>query len=449
MRSLLGSTIFRITGTFALILIGAVFCMGGFTYWSTVGFMERQTNTLIETDIEGLADVYRSDGLPGLVATIKARIERDPARSSIYLVADRHRTPVVGNISSWPHAAPNATGWIEFQLAERDSTIKTPARTRPFLLRGEVNILVGRDMGNLEALKWLFEHSLLWAMGTTVIVGSLTGMLFTRRVEQRLEMSSDTSRGVMQGNLARRVPILDSGDDLDKFARGFNAMLDEIQQLLSGIEHASDNIAHDLRTPLSRLRNRLAQLHYQDLNLQQKTLVDDYLSEVDQLLATFGALLRIAKLEATSPSKSVDTVDMKEIVLATVEFYEPLAHAGQVQLRNDLVPATVRGERDLLLQAVCNLIDNALKFSARGGTIEVRLTASEEAVSLRVSDSGIGLDSDDADRVFERFFRGRRARDTQGGGHGLSLVKAICTHHGAEILLADNEPGVTVKVNFP
>jgi signal transduction histidine kinase len=444
------STIFKVTVIFLLILVSAVTFMGGFVYWSTVGFMDRQTNTVIETDIEGLAEVYQRGGLRGLIATIEARVERDPTRSSIYLVADDQRTPVVGNISSWPDAAPNESGWIEFGLTERTTGIKTRARTRPFLLRGGVNLLVGRDIRNLRATKNLIERSLLWAMGIATIVGISAGLLFSRRVGQRLEAISRTSREVMQGNLARRVPILGTADDLDELGRSFNAMLDEIQQLLSGIEHVTDNIAHDLRTPLSRLRNRLAQLRQAANESGQSTKsIEACIVEVDQLLATFGALLRIAKLEAAGPGKNFGIVDMNDVVQAAVELYEPLADDRSIEVRVTGVRSSIRGERELLMQAVCNLIDNAIKFSPPDGLIDIILVSDVGGTKLSISDSGVGVDSADKARIFDRFYRAQRARDTEGSGLGLSMVKAICTHHEATISMHDNEPGLRVEMLIP
>jgi signal transduction histidine kinase len=450
LRNLARSTIFKVTLAFVLILISTVAVMGGFVFWSTVGFMDRQTDTVIETDIEGLAEVYQSRGLRGLIATIEARIERDPTRSSIYLVADGARSPVVGNISAWPNVAPNDAGWIEFPLTDQSTGLKTHARTRPFLLRGGVNLLVGRDIRSLQETKTLIERSLAWGMGIATLVGVTAGLLFSRRVGHRLEIINQTSREVMQGNLARRIPTLGNGDDLDDLACSLNAMLDEIQQLLSGIEHVTDNIAHDLRTPLSRLRNRLAQLRTMAGESGEPTeSIDQCVAEVDELLATFSALLRIAKLEAAGPGRNFALVDMKDLVRAAVDLYQPLADARGISLHTHSTRATVRGERELLLQAVCNLLDNAIKFSPSQATIEIELRHNEADVELYIADQGIGIDSEDHARIFERFYRGRRARDTEGSGLGLSMVRAICMYHGAAISLYDNEPGLRVEIAIP
>ncbi|MFP6681202.1 MAG: HAMP domain-containing sensor histidine kinase [Gammaproteobacteria bacterium] len=444
------STIFKVTVVFVLILIGAVTFMGGFVFWSTVGFMDRQTNTVIETDIEGLAEVYQRDGLRGLISTIESRVERDPTRSSIYLVADARREPVVGNISAWPNVAPNQSGWIEFSLTDRSTDQKTRARTRPFLLQGKVNLLVGRDIRNLQETKNLIERSLIWAMGIATIVGISAGLLFSRRVGQRLENISRTSREVMQGNLARRVPILGRGDDLDEVGQSFNAMLDEIQQLLSGIEHVTNNIAHDLRTPLSRLRNRLAQLCDTTAERGQSTAsIEACIVEVDQLLAIFSALLRIAELEAAGPGRNLNIVDLEEVVRSAIELYEPLADDRKIVIHLESTRITVRGERELLLQAVCNLLDNAIKFSPDTGHIDIQLSGDKTSVVLSISDQGVGVDCEDTDRIFARFYRGVEARETDGSGLGLSMVSAICAHHGAVISMHQNAPGLRVEMEFP
>jgi signal transduction histidine kinase len=439
-----------VTLVFVLILISTVALMGGFVFWSTVGFMDRQTDAVIETDIEGLAEVYQRRGLRGLIATIESRIDRDPARSSIYLVADGARSPVVGNISAWPNVAPNHAGWIEFPLTDQSTGLKTRARTRPFLLRGGVNLLVGRDIRNLLETKTLIERSLAWGMGIATLVGVVAGLSFSRRIRRRLEIINQTSREVMQGNLSRRIPTLGNGDDLDELACSLNAMLDEIQQLLSGIEHVTDNIAHDLRSPLSRLRNRLAQLKTKAGERGQPTEpIDQCVAEVDELLATFAALLRIAKLEAAGSGRNFGLVDMQDIVHAAVDLYQPLADARGISLRSHTVRATVRGERELLLQAVCNLLDNAIKFSPSQAIVEIDLRHKETGVELCIADQGIGIDSEDYSRIFERFYRGSRARATEGSGLGLSMVNAICMYHGAAISLYDNDPGLRVEISLP
>lgn len=444
------STIARVTMTFIVILICSLMLMGGFVYWSTVGLMDRQTSALIETDIEGLAEVYQRGGLRGLVGTIESRIERDPKRSSIYLVTDHARVPVVGNISAWPEVAPDQAGWIEFGLTDSAAGNRTRARSRPFLLRGGVNLLVGRDIRNLLETRNLVRRSLLWGMGLATLTGIAAGLFFSRRVGRRLETINRTSREVMQGNLERRVPILGNGDDLDELAGSLNAMLDEIQQLLIGIEHVSDNIAHDLRTPLSRLRNRLVELGGSIGDDEQAAAaVECCVAEVDELLATFNALLRIAKLEAAGPRKNLAVVEIDEVVRAALELYGPVAEERGILIQSRLAAVTVRGERELLLQALCNILDNAIKFSPRGGRIDIDLQSDNVGVKLSVSDQGIGLAGADRARIFDRFYRGERARSTDGSGLGLSLVQAICKYHGAAISLRDTKPGLSVVIELP
>tara|TARA_R110002096_G_scaffold34408_11_gene98264 strand:- start:2414 stop:3748 length:1335 start_codon:yes stop_codon:yes gene_type:complete len=436
---------------FALVLSATVAAFGGFVFWSTVGFMERQTNTVIETDIEALSEVYQRDGLRGLIATIESRIDRDPARSSIYLVADAARNPVVGNISAWPDSMPNEEGWMEFSLTERAGGERTPAKARPFLLRGQVNLLVGRDIRSLQATKTLIEQALAWGTALAICVGVSAGLLLSRRLRRRLRSIIDTSRDVMRGDLSRRVPDSGSDDDLDEVALNLNAMLDEIERLLTGIEHVTNNVAHDLRTPLARLRNRLERLRDSRDEAEMSGLraeIDACVTDVDHLLATFGALLRIAKLEAAGLQADVGCVDLEEIATAAVDLYEPLAEQRGLSIRTSLSTARVRGERELLLQAVCNLLDNAIKFSPAAGRIDVALAETPTDVSLDVCDQGPGIDVAEQTRIFERFYRGDRARQTAGSGLGLALVSAICSYHGASITLGDNNPGLCVRLRF-
>lgn len=434
---------------FALVLAITVGVLGGFVYWFTIGFMDRQTNTVIETDIEGLAETYQRGGLRGLIATIESRIDRDPTRSSIYLVADASRSPVVGNISAWPEGHPNADGWIEFGLTERTTGSHTRARVRPFLLRGQVNLLVGRDIRNLESTKSLIERALWWGMAFATVIGIGAGWLLSRRLRRRLDSIIRTSRDVMRGELSRRVPDFGSGDDLDEVARSLNAMLDEVQRLLHGIEHVTNNIAHDLRTPLARLRNELVDLRDAEGNAAGPDgAIDRCVAEVDQLLATFAALLRIAKLEAAGNRQHRGNVDLVEIVTAAIDLYEPVAQQRGISIRSALSAATVPGERDLLLQAICNVLDNAIKYSPLNVDVDVEIWRVGDTFRLGISDRGPGIPPTERERVFERFYRGDEARQTDGSGLGLSLVEAVCRYHGAEVTLHDNDPGLKVEIAF-
>lgn len=443
------STAFKTSVVFALILSSSVALMGGFVFWSTVGFMDRQTNAVIETDIEALAEVYQRDGLRGLITTIEARVERDPVRSSIYLVADANSVPVVGNISAWPKAVADEAGWLEFVLTDRSTGEKTRARSRPFLLRGGINLLVGRDIRSLQETKRLIERALISGMGITIVGGISAGWLLSGRLRRRLRHIVITSRDVMRGNLSRRVPDFGKDDDLDEVARSLNAMLDEIQALLSGIEHVADNIAHDLRTPLARLRNRLASLRETvAADGRVATATDECIGEVDQLLATFAALLRIAKLEAAGSSRHLTTVALDEVLAAAIDLYAPLAEENGIALSVEAAPVTVHGERDLLLQAVCNVLDNAVKFSPPQGRIAISLRAADGLVKLSIEDHGDGIHALDRTRLFERFYRGKNAANTEGSGLGLSLVRAICLYHNAEIDLYDAAPGLRVAITF-
>lgn len=443
------STAFKMGAIFALVLCASVALMGSFVYWTTVGFMERETNTVIETDIEGLAEVYQRRGLGGLVATIEQRIDRDPVRSSIYLLADAKRTPVAGNISAWPDSAADADGWIEFGLTDRNTATHTRARARPFLLRGGFNLLVGRDIRNLREIKRLIEDALKLGMMFAIVLGSIAGWFLSRRLRKRLLGITETSREVMRGDLSKRVAALDRDDDLDEVAHSLNAMLSEVQSLMLGIEQLSNNIAHDLRTPLARVRNRLVQLRDRrdeprDLNIE----VDACVAELDQLLATFAALLRISRLEAVGSESVHEPFDLEQLCFDALELYEPLATQKNIDIEVQTSAMQVSGDRELILQALCNLVDNALKYSPQSSLIQLSLKQSANGPVLSIVDRGIGIASDEKGRVFERFYRGERARGSHGTGLGLSLVRAVCSAHGIVVELSDANPGLRVELTF-
>ena len=442
-----GSVTARTALVFIATLCAAIGIYATLIHYFTAGYMDRQTNAAIEAEIEGLAEVYRREGLAGLVATLEQRIERDPARTSIYLVADKQRRPLAGNISAWPPAQPTVDGWIEFSLTERASGAITVARTRPFLLQGQVNLLVGREIRTLEETKAVIRRSLLWAMLAAVVAGILVAVMLSRDLRRRFAEIIRTSRDVMQGDLSRRIPRSSSRDDLDAVAASLNAMLDEIQRLLRGIEQVTDNIAHDLRTPLARLRHRLNRLRERTPAAGDELTI--CIDDIDRLLAVFQALLQIAKLESTRAALDASYFDIAAIARQASEIYAPVAEARDIAIELVLEACEVRGNAELILQAVCNLLDNAIKFSPAGTTVVLGTRTAARSGVISVADAGPGVPADERDRIFERLYRGRSSRTADGSGLGLSVVRAIADYHRAAVVLPAVDNGLTIELHIP
>ncbi|MFT5176742.1 MAG: signal transduction histidine kinase [Gammaproteobacteria bacterium] len=420
----------------------------GFIYLSTAAYMEDQTEATIEAEIRGLAERYRLTSLKGLVQSIDERIERQPFSSTIYLLTNQSFAHVAGNLNGWPQSKPDPEGWVDFKLEQvgHESPVHV-ARARAFLLAGDFHLLVGRDMFELRATQALIARTLAWGLAITAMLALCGAVMMSRSTARRLEAINAISRRIMRGDLSQRVPSRGTHDEFDRLAASLNDMLDQIQRLMDGVRHVSDNIAHDLRTPLTRLRNRLETLSHSCETDQDEA--EHALAEADAMLATFNALLRIARIEAGARREAFSDVSLRGVIEDAAELYEALAedNGQRFELQIDANPS-VLGDRDLLFQAIANLLDNAIKYTPVNGRIELRLQGDDTHAHITVTDSGPGIASKDHDRVLERFVRLEDSRSTPGNGLGLSLVAAVARLHGADISFADANPGLIVELRL-
>lgn len=302
-------------------------------------------------------------------------------------------------------------------------------------------------MHELTETRQLIVGTLGWGFGITVLLGVAGGVMMSRSTVRRIEAINQTSREIIQGDLSRRIPSEGSGDDFDQLTDNLNSMLDQIQTLMDGVRHVSDNIAHDLRTPLTRLRNRLEAINVQ--TGPDRTDIEDAIAEADSLLSTFNALLRIARIEAGHRTAGFEVLSLSQLVRDVAELYEPLAHERQqiftASIEEDL---KISGDRDLLFQAIANVVDNAIKYTPEQGQVEMTLTCSDRRARVVVRDSGPGIPHSERDRVFERFVRLETSRNAPGNGLGLSLVAAVVRIHKADVALS-GEAGLEVSLSFP
>ncbi len=434
-----------------VLFAGSVLVLLGFIYWSTVAYMANQTDATIEAEITGLNEQYRERGLNGLVTTITERLARDPDGSSVYLFASPTFTPLAGNLSAWPDVLPTPDGWLNFVFSDpRADGRLFHARARSFVLQGGLHLLVGRDTRELKATQQLIIRSLLWGLAITLALALLGGVLMSRGMLRRIELINQTSRDIIAGDFSQRVPTRGTNDELDQLAGNLNTMLEEIERLMGAIRHVSDNIAHDLRTPLTRLRNRLEHLQIEiEDQSPLKEHVERSIADADQLLSTFAALLRIARIEAGAHKTDFRSVDMAALVRDAAELYEVVAEEKQLDFTTHVEDSvSIDGDRDLLFQALINLLDNAVKYTPEGGKISISLKQSENAVDIEVADSGPGIPVDERDKVGQRFYRLERSRSTPGSGLGLSLVNAVMHIHHATLWLEDNNPGLKVTLHM-
>ncbi len=445
MLRLLRTNALRLAAVYFALFAVSVLALLAFIYFSIANFVDRQTEAIIRAEIRGLADQYERAGLPGLIDTIHARIAGQQVHATLYLVTDQQLQPLAGNLTFWPSASPLRPGWIRFPVEARgDGTSETDsALASVFVLSGGYRLLVGRDLSDAEAFRARMNHTLAWAGWLTFALGIAGAVLMTRNMLRRVELVNRTSAGIIHGDLSQRVPLNGSGDEFDQLATNLNAMLERIEQLVIGMRQVTDNIAHDLRTPLARLRARLemALLERPTATRYVKTLRDG-IDDADHLLATFNALLSIAKAEAGSRRDLLVVVDLARIALSMAELYEPVAEKKGLMLTVSSDPVLpVKGNEHLLSQAIANLLDNAIKYTA-AGTVTLSARRDGTPARIEVADSGSGIPVDQREAVFERFVRLEPSRSTPGNGLGLSLVRAVAKLHGGEVRLEDNDPGL-------
>lgn len=448
---LLRSSSFRLSFIYMLLFAGSVLLLLGFIYWSTVSHMSRQTDAIIEAEITGLAEQYRQGGLNDLVKAIKQRVKRDPDSSSVYLIASPSYTPFAGNINSWPNTRLDEDGWLNFELKDirADGQI-FQARARPFVLQGGLHLLVGRDIRDLRATQNLIINALVWGMVLTLALALAGGIVMSRSMLKRLDRINLASREIMAGDLQRRIETGGTKDEFDQLAVNLNAMLDEIERLMAGFSQVTDNVAHDLRTPLTRLRARLEHLRSRfNTGSPDFDYVEQSINDADQLLTTFGALLRIARIEAGALKENFCDVELATLAADAAELYGVVAKEKQLDFDLQLEASpVVHGDRDLLFQATINLLDNAIKYSPKEGRIKLRVTDHEHKPVISVSDSGPGIPAEERDKVLQRFYRMDSSRSQAGSGLGLSLVAAVAEMHNAKLKLGDNHPGVIAELEF-
>ena len=443
---------FRVALLYAALFAASTLLLLGFVYLATVGAVERQTDATIQAEIEGLAEHYRLQGLPGLIDVIQARSAAGPGRRGLYLLADARFRPLAGNLRSWPGQARDEPGWVDFQLVveEAGGLREDLARARTFLLPEGLRLLVGRDASERTRLAELFGGAALGAFALALALGALGGALTSRALLRRLDGINRTASKILAGDLAERMPVGRAGDEFDELARHLNAMLDRLHRLMSGMRGIADSIAHDLRTPISRLRSRLELALMSDAEgATGREALERAVAELDSVLAAFNALLNIGLAESGALRDRFAEVDLAVLVRDAAELYEPAA--GEKGVRLEATPgagAVVMGDRHLLAQAVANLLDNAVKYTPEGGLVTIEATRSGGTACLVVTDSGPGVAPQDRERALERFARLDAARSAPGSGLGLSLVRAVAELHGATLRLEDNAPGLRVVLEL-
>ncbi len=461
-RRLLSTSAFRMALGYVLLFAVSGMLLLGLVFWMTAGLAVRQTDATIAAEITGLGEQYRRTGIGGLRRIIAERSRNQ--LTSVYLLIDPVGAPLAGNLDAWPapnaQQAPDASGWFEFDFARSvgATTERHTARARQLQLRGGFQLLVGRDVQPQRNVAARVTRALVWAGGLTLALGLAGGLVMSRRLLRRIEAINTTGRRVMTGDFSQRAPVGRSGDEIDELAAQLNTMLARIEELMAGMQYVSESIAHDLRSPLTRLRQGLENaLAVQEAESDGANAVGGAIEECEQLIATFNALLTIANVESGGAAGD-ETVALDHVALDAAELYRPAAEESDLGFQTDIETGprlAIQGNRALLNQVLANLLDNAIKYTPAGGTVAITLRRGNGDLVLGVADSGPGIAAADRERVLHRFVRLQPSRGAEGSdlgragsGLGLSLVKAVADLHGATLTLEDNAPGLAVVLRF-
>jgi signal transduction histidine kinase len=455
---LIRTTAFKLTLVYLGIFVLFAASLLGYFALNTRRLITDQITATVNGEVSGLSEQYGQGGLRRLVTVVDLRSRRPG--SSLYLVTTPSGEGLAGNVGSLEPGVLDRPGWLEtnYRRLESPEGANHRALVRVVQLAGGFHLLVGRDLDERERLFGIIVNAGQWSLALVIVLGLVGGFFVSRRVLSRIDAMTGTAQTIMAGDLSGRLPVAGTGDELDRLADNVNAMLERIEALMRGLKEVSDNIAHDLKTPLTRLRNRCEQaLRGATGEASYRAALESTIAESDDLIRTFDALLMIARAESGQARDNMTEFDASEIARDVGELYEPVADEKGIALKVDAsAVAPVRGNRELVSQALANLIDNAIKYAGPNGKINgmpaevvVRADNEGERITLSVADHGPGIADADRGRAVERFVRLEQSRSEPGSGLGLSLASAVARLHGGELKLEDNHPGLRTTISLP
>lgn len=449
---------FRITLIFVFFYAVTATALVAFTWWNAQRALDAQTDQTIEAEVAGLREQYQRTGVIGLSDIINGRVGQHG--SGLYLLQSPSGSVLAGNLLEFPSSAKLIDRYVvefEYQRHMQGEEVTRIARGQAFALQGGFFLLVARDITDQKASRKKFLTTLPWSIGLMLLLGLGGGVLMSRNLLRRLDTVTRTSSEIVAGDFSRRVPLTAAHDEFDMLAENLNVMLERTERLMKGMREVVDSVAHDLRTPLNRLRNRLEDMQ-RKINPDDPHLddIDSAIAETDRLISTFNALLLIAEADSGMTRGSMSPLDLSAVVADVADLYAPLAEEKEIVL--EVEPSgvlTIEGNRSLVSQALANLIDNAIKYTPAGGQVRVSVAETPAAIEMSVADSGPGIPASDRARVLERFVRLEKSRNSPGTGLGLSLVAAVARMHEAKLILGDgvngtgSSPGLKATIAFP
>ena len=457
---LIRTTAFRLTLVYLFLFAFFAASLLAYFAWNTRRLITEQITTTVNAETSQINDIYNRRGLQGLAWTIGNRALRPGA--NLYLLTTPTGQAIGGNVGSLAPGVMATLGWSEtaYRRLDDQDTGDHRALVHVTELDNGFRLLVGRDLEERRRLFTIVAKAAQWSILVVIVLGIGGGIFVARRVLRRIDAMTGTTQRIMAGDLSGRLPVGRSGDELDRLAENLNAMLERIEALMTGLKEVSDNIAHDLKTPLTRLRNRAEEaLARSSSEADYRAALERTIEESDGLIRTFNALLMIARAEFGQARGNMDDFDAADVANGIHELYEPLAEDDGMMLHVKAAPAPLHGNRELISQALANLVENAIKYGKPAPSVqplgadsrEILIESRREgdSVLLSVTDRGPGIPEGDRKHAVERFVRLEASRTLPGSGLGLSLASAVATLHGGELRLADAHPGLVATLAIP
>lgn len=454
---LIRTTAYRLVAIYLLIFFLFAGFLLGYIAWNARQVVSSQVRATIETEINGLAEQYRSGGARRLAHIIDRRSRQ--ARGFFYLLADAQGEVISSNIADPKPLLARSAGWHDLMIvrsfddAQED---RVPARVQILNLPNNLKLAVGHDIEEQARMRHVIRRAGGMSLILVLLLGGIGAWVVSRRVLRPVDNMTAAASRIMAGNLSERLPVRGINDEFDRLAEHINLMLNRIGELMSGLRAVSDNVAHDLRTPLTRLRAASEEaLRTAKTPDELRTALERTIEESDSLIKVFNALLMIARAEGGTAPAAFTEIDLAQIVADVAELYEPVAEEAGLGLENQVAMSVpFHGSRELLSQAIANLVDNAIKYGRLPGNaqplpITIALERQGDTIEVKVADHGAGIPAADRERVLDRFVRLEKSRAMPGSGLGLSLVAAIARLHGGKLRLEDNAPGVKAVLSLP
>jgi len=439
---------FRLALAYMALFTASLAVLAGATWWMTIHQPLQAAQAVVDREAAELATIYIADGGEVLSTELERRAAALSDRKPFHAFIDSSGATASANLPTWPAAQTNGLIRLEADIYRDGDEEDHEALVRDRVFDDGARLLVGRDIEDIDGREEVLAGTVGWIVGLSLILSMLGGYLMSQVIGKRLESVASTARLVIDGDLSGRVPVRGSGDDFDRLSITLNVMLDRIQKLVGSVQRVSDNVAHELRTPLTRLQANLDELE-QASDAERSDVIERVQADAQHLQTMFDALLRIARIDSGRHALATKPVALAPLLRDLAELYTPAAEAGGLAIVTDLAStATVNGDRDLIFQAVSNLLDNALKFTGAGGSVSLTLEERSGEAVIQVSDTGVGVDADSLARLTERFYRAPGAEHIEGSGLGLSLVAAIAEAHAGRLVLG-SERGMTVSWYLP